>query len=89
MDKNRTAVAAVATVFPDMPDSGDAVWEITAEEAEEIIRKQMAEDKAKVLAGRTHQTLLPIAGRNETYLPGLSIPTIPGNGRTRLMLPIT
>lgn len=67
VDKNGTAVAAVATVFPDMPDSGDAVWEITAEEAEGIIREQMSEDKARVLAGRTHQTLLPIAGRNETY----------------------
>ena len=67
VDRNGTAVAAVATVYPDMPDSGDAVWEITAEEAEEIIREQMAEDKARVLAGRTHQTLLPIAGRRETY----------------------
>ena len=67
VDKNGTAVAAVATIFPDMPDSGDAVWEITVEEAEEIVREVTAEDKARVLAGRTHQTLLPIAGRSETY----------------------
>ena len=67
VDRNGTAVAAVATVFPDMPDSGDAVWEITAEEAEAIVREVTAEDKARVLAGRSHQTLLPIAGQNETY----------------------
>ena len=67
VDRNGTAVAAVATVFPDMPDTEDAVWEITAEEAEEIIRKQTSENNARVLTGRTHQTLLPIAGYRQTY----------------------
>lgn len=67
VDKNGTAVAAVATVFPDMPDSEDAVWEITAEEAEEIIREQTAEDNARVLTGRSHQTLLPVPGYRQAY----------------------
>ena len=67
VDKNGTAVAAVATVYPNMPDTEDAVWEITEEEAEDIIRKQTAEDNAKVLAGRTHQTLLPVSGYEMAY----------------------
>ena len=67
VDKNGTAVAAVATVYPNMPDSEDVVWEITEQEAEEIIREQTAEDKARVLSGRTHQTLLPISGYKQTY----------------------
>ena len=67
VDRNGTAVAAIATIYPNMPNAEDAVWKITAEEAEEIIRQQMAEDGARVLAGRTHQTLLPITGREETY----------------------
>ena len=67
VNKNGTAVAAVATVYRDMPDTENIVWEITEEEAEEIVRKQTAEDHAKVLTGRTHQTLLPIAGYAQTY----------------------
>ena len=67
VDKNGTAVAAVATVFPNMPDTENVVWEITAEEAEDIVRKQTAEAGAKVLTGRTHQTLLPVAGYELTY----------------------
>ena len=67
VDKNGTAVAAVATVYPNMPDTADAVWEITAEEAEDIIRKRTAEDHARVLTGRTHQTLLPVSGYELTY----------------------
>lgn len=67
VDKNGTAIGAVATVYPEMPDSTDAVWEITAEEAEEIIRQQTAKDNAKVLTGRTHQTLLPISGYEQAY----------------------
>ena len=67
VDRNGTAVAAVATVFTDMPDTKDVVWEITAEDAEEMIRELTSEDSARVLNGLTHQTLLPIAGRSETY----------------------
>jgi Zn-dependent metalloprotease len=67
VDKNGTAVAAVATIFPNMPDTEDVVWGITEEEAEEIIRQQMAEDHARVLTGRTHQTLLPISESKHTY----------------------
>jgi len=66
-DGNGTAVGAVATIYPDMPDTEDAVWEITAEDAEEIIQREMAKDGARVLAGSAHQTLLPISGRFETY----------------------
>ena len=36
VDKDGTAVAAVATVYPNMPDAEDVVWEITAEEAEDL-----------------------------------------------------
>ena len=67
VDKNGTAVGAVATVYPNMPDTTDAVWEITEEEAEEIVRKRTEQDKARVLTGRTHQTLLPVAGYKQTY----------------------
>lgn len=67
MDKNGTAVAAVATIFPNMPDTEDVVWEITAEEAEAIIKDQVEEDGARVLTGRTHQTLLPVSGCGQTY----------------------
>ena len=67
VDADGTAVAAIATIYPGMPDSGDAVWEITEEEAEAIIREETKEDNARVLTGRSHQTLLPIAGRSETY----------------------
>lgn len=67
VDKNGTAVGAVATIYPEMPDSENVVWEITEEEAEEIVRKRTAEDNARVMTGRTHQTLLPIAGYNQTY----------------------
>ena len=67
VDKNGTAVAAVATIYPNMPDTEDVVWEITEGEAEEIIRNQMAEDGARVIPDRTHQTLLPIPGYNVTY----------------------
>ena len=67
VDSSGTAVAAVSTVFPDMPDSEGLVWEITEEEAEEIIRELVAEDRARVLSGRTHQTLLPIPERGEAY----------------------
>ena len=67
VDRNGTAVAAVATVYPDMPDTENVIWEITAEEAEQIIREQTSEDNARVLTGRTHQTLLPIDGYKQTY----------------------
>lgn len=67
VDKNGTAVAAVATVYPDMPDTTETVWEITEEEAEELVRDMTADDKARVLTGLTHQTLLPIAGYKLTY----------------------
>lgn len=67
VDRNGTAVAAVATIYPNMPDSEDAVWEITEKEAEQIIREQMSEDKARVMTGRTHQTLLPVAGIQQAY----------------------
>ena len=66
-DKNGTAVAAIATIYPNMPDTADAVWGITAEEAEDIIRKRVEEDHARVLTGRTHQTLLPVPGYRLTY----------------------
>jgi len=67
VDRNGTAVAAVATVYPNMPDTENVIWEITAEEAEQIIREQTSEDNARVLTGRTHQTLLPIDGYKQTY----------------------
>lgn len=67
VDKNGTAVAAVATIYPNMPDTKNEVWEITAEEAEDIVRKQVEADGARVLTGRTHQTLLPISGYEQTY----------------------
>jgi len=50
-----------------MPDTENVIWEITAEEAEQIIREQTSEDNARVLTGRTHQTLLPIDGYKQTY----------------------
>ena len=38
VDKNGTAVAAVATIYPNMPDKKNMVWEITAEAAEDRLR---------------------------------------------------
>lgn len=67
VDADGTAVCAVGTLYPDMPDIDEDEWKITAGEAEEKIREIFAEDHLKVLEGLTHQTLLPCYNLTSAY----------------------
>lgn len=70
VDKDGKAIGLVSSVLPDVKAPDKDSWEVSQEQAEEVVRKELAAEGVAgvdVIDGATEQTLIPIAELNQHY----------------------
>ncbi|MCR5487408.1 MAG: M4 family metallopeptidase [Lachnospiraceae bacterium] len=66
-DKNGQAIGLVSSIIPELEAPPRDLWEISAGEAEESVKKEWNDSKLKIYSKATEQTLIPVEEGAEAY----------------------